>query len=254
MGDARRTQTLGLRNVAEAIASFAELPDPETPAVWADLLTRLGGGRAHPRRRRGRAHGGAWRPRRERVRHLGRERRQDRRESRAGRGAAAAGLRPRPRGCRLPGVPDAGRAPRHAARRSGGRGAASASPSPAGWRPISRRAHGAVRGDRVRVPVRPDPEAVLDRVPGGRRLARSQLLRPARVGGPDHELPRDRQGRRAGRALVPPRSSPDARGPGLGARLVVWEPCSSTSCPRWSWTRPPAACSTRPTGWSWRAR
>ncbi len=42
MGDARRTQTLGLRNVGEAIASFADLPDPATPAAWADLLTRLG--------------------------------------------------------------------------------------------------------------------------------------------------------------------------------------------------------------------
>ena len=42
MGDGRRTQTLGLRQVAEALAPFGETPDPETPAAWADLLARLG--------------------------------------------------------------------------------------------------------------------------------------------------------------------------------------------------------------------
>ncbi|HEX7473419.1 MAG TPA: protein ndvB, partial [Candidatus Limnocylindrales bacterium] len=42
MGDQRRTQTLGLRNLAEAISPFAETPDPRTPAAWAATLVRLG--------------------------------------------------------------------------------------------------------------------------------------------------------------------------------------------------------------------
>jgi cyclic beta-1,2-glucan synthetase len=41
MGDGRRTQTVGLRQVAEALAPFAAATDPETPAGWADLLGRL---------------------------------------------------------------------------------------------------------------------------------------------------------------------------------------------------------------------
>ena len=42
MGDERRTQTLGLRHLAEALAPFAETPEPQDPAAWAELLARLG--------------------------------------------------------------------------------------------------------------------------------------------------------------------------------------------------------------------
>ena len=78
-----------------------------------------------------------------------------------------------------------------------------------------------VPGDGVRLPVRPRATAALDRVPGGRRRARSQLLRPARLRSASRELRRDREGRRPGAALVPPRARPDAGRPRLGADLVV---------------------------------
>ena len=42
MGDERRTQTLGLRHLAEALAPFVEMDDPASPAAWADMLVRLG--------------------------------------------------------------------------------------------------------------------------------------------------------------------------------------------------------------------
>ena len=48
-----------------------------------------------------------------------------------------------------------------------------------------------------------------------------KLLRPARLRGAPGELRRDRQGRRAGAALVPARARPDAGRPRLGADLVV---------------------------------
>ena len=54
-----------------------------------------------------------------------------------------------------------------------------------------------------------------------RRRARPQLLRPARLRGAPRELRRDRQGRRAGVALVPARPRADAGRPRLRARLVV---------------------------------
>ena len=42
MGDGRRTQTLGLRNLAEALAPFADTPTADTPYAWVHLLDRLG--------------------------------------------------------------------------------------------------------------------------------------------------------------------------------------------------------------------
>ena len=67
----------------------------------------------------------------------------------------------------------------------------------------------------------PGAAAPLDRLPGRRGQSRSQLLRPARLRGAPGELRRDRQGRRAGAALVPARARPDAGRPRLGADLVV---------------------------------
>ena len=51
--------------------------------------------------------------------------------------------------------------------------------------------------------------------------ARSQLLRPARLGGPARQLRGDRQGRRAGPPLVPARPRGDAGRARRGADLVV---------------------------------
>ena len=80
--------------------------------------------------------------------------------------------------------------------------------------------------DRARAPCRSDPRgssirlhfgflydadatALLDRLPAGRRdgsrPSRRHPLRPARVRGANRELPRHREGRRAGDALVPSR-------------------------------------------------
>ena len=42
MGDGRRTQTVGMRDLAAALAAFAVVPDPGTPAAWRDILGRLG--------------------------------------------------------------------------------------------------------------------------------------------------------------------------------------------------------------------
>ena len=60
----------------------------------------------------------------------------------------------------------------------------------------------ALHRDGFPVPVRPDAPAVLDRLPVRQRAARSVVLRPAGVGGAACELHRDRQARRAARALV----------------------------------------------------
>ena len=57
--------------------------------------------------------------------------------------------------------------------------------------------HGpALRGDGLRLPLRLAPQALLDRLPRHGREPRSELLRPARLGGAARELRRDRQGRR----------------------------------------------------------
>ena len=75
---------------------------------------------------------------------------------------------------------------------------------PAGSRSPARRAS-SFDDDGVRLPLRPDAQALLDRLPGRRRRARPELLRPPRLRGAPRELRRDRQGRRAGVALVPAR-------------------------------------------------
>ena len=117
-----------------------------------------------------------------------------------------------------------------------------------------RRGPAALPGDGLRLPVRPDPQALLDRVPGPRRHAGSQLLRPARLRGPPRQLPRDRQGRRRPGPLVPARPRADARRswlrPDLVVRVDVRVPDAG---PRHARSRR-AACSTTRTGWSWPAR
>ena len=80
-------------------------------------------------------------------------------------------------------------------------------PTPGDCRPGA----AALPGDGLQLPVRPDPQALLDRVPGPGRHARPELLRPPRLRGPARQLPRDRQGRRPARPLVPARPRPDAR-------------------------------------------
>ena len=78
-----------------------------------------------------------------------------------------------------------------------------------------------VRGDGLQLPVRPHEEALLDRLPRHRRHPRPELLRPAGLGVPAGELPRDRQGRRRRGSLVPARPGADARRSRLGADLLV---------------------------------
>ena len=78
-----------------------------------------------------------------------------------------------------------------------------------------------VGGDGLRLPLRPRAAAALDRLPDRRRHARPELLRPAGLRGAARELRRDRQGRRAGAALVPPRARAHAGRSRLGADLVV---------------------------------
>ncbi len=66
--------------------------------------------------------------------------------------------------------------------------------------------------------------AVRDRLPARRRrgagAARRLTLRPARLRGAPRQLPRDREGRRAAGALVPPRPPAHQRGRRAGAALV----------------------------------
>ena len=78
-----------------------------------------------------------------------------------------------------------------------------------------------VRRHGLRLSLRPRAAAPLDRVPGRRGQSRSQLLRLARLRGAPGELRRDRQGRRAGAALVSARARPDAGRPRFGADLMV---------------------------------
>ena len=81
-------------------------------------------------------------------------------------------------------------------------------------------------------PLRSEAAAARDRVPQRRRrgpgAARSRALRPPRLGGAARELPRHRQGRPAGGALVPPRSERDERARGPDAPVVERARCSST--------------------------
>ena len=80
---------------------------------------------------------------------------------------------------------------------------------------------GAGRRHGLRLPLRPDAQAVRDRLPRRRRHPGPQPLRPARVGSAAGQLRGDRQGRRAGLALVPPGPRAHAGGARLGARVLV---------------------------------
>ena len=118
-------------------------------------------------------------------------------------------------------VPDDRRAVRSAEPAAGGRrttrrGAARPA-APGDRRPVD----AAVPGNGIRIPVRPVPEAVLDRLPGLGRRTRSELLRPARVRGSPRQLSRDRQGRGHPGPLVPARPGADADRSWLGPDLVV---------------------------------
>ncbi len=90
-------------------------------------------------------------------------------------------------------------------------------PAPGDRRPVD----AAVPGDGLRLPVRPVPQAVLDRVPGLGRRVGSELLRPPRVRVPPRQLPRHRQGRGHAGPLVPARPGAHTDRPWLGADLVV---------------------------------
>ena len=86
---------------------------------------------------------------------------------------------------------------------------------------IADQAERAVPGDGLRLPVRPDPQALLDRVPGARRRAGSELLRPARLGGAPRQLPGDRQGRRRRRTTGSASAAPSRRS-AAARRSISW--------------------------------
>ena len=123
----------------------------------------------------------------QRARDLGRGGRGGRRQPRSRPRAAPAGAR----------ATAARRSPSCPIRRSSDRrriaGRGDARPTAPGDR---RPGPAALPGDGLQLPVRPDPQALLDRLPGPRRHARPELLRPARLRGAPGQLPRDRQGRR----------------------------------------------------------
>ena len=77
------------------------------------------------------------------------------------------------------------------------------------------------RRDGVRLSPRPGAQAPLDRVPGGGRQSRPELLRPARLRSAPCELRRDRQGRRPVAALVPARARRHPDRTRRGADLLV---------------------------------
>ena len=79
-----------------------------------------------------------------------------------------------------------------------------------------------------RLALRRGPAALPHRLQRERRPARPASLRPAGLGGAARELLRDREGRRAGRALVPPRAPDDARRAAACARSRGAARCSST--------------------------
>ena len=60
--------------------------------------------------------------------------------------------------------------------------------------------------DGFRLPARSRPQAAFDRLPGGRRRARPELLRSSRLRGAARKLHGDRQGRCSRAPLVPARS------------------------------------------------
>ena len=90
------------------------------------------------------------------------------------------------------------------------------------------RRHRALRGHGVRLPLRPDPQDLLDRLPRLGRQPRQQRLRPPGLRGPAGELHRHRQGRRARLALVPPRPPDDPGRARLGPACPGRARCSST--------------------------
>ena len=79
------------------------------------------------------------------------------------------------------------------------------------------------RSDGLRLPLRPDPEPVRHRLPGGLAHARRLVLRSPGLRGPAGELPGGGQERGAGRALVPAGPDPDPRGGGHRAGVVERE-------------------------------
>src|SRR5262252_4774696 len=159
--------------------------------------------RRHPPVGRGRAADG--RRRREPARHGACARApagaRARRSARARRHRGSGLRRGHDRGARGGGA--SGRAAREAARRRRAAG------------PRALRRHG------LRVPVRPAAPALLHRLSRGRWIARRRALRSLGLGGAADQLCRDRPGRRAGRALVPPRPPDDAGRVRYRARLVV---------------------------------
>ena len=93
-----------------------------------------------------------------------------------------------------------------AATRPGGDPGGAPALRPAARPAAARRRHRArdVGAHRLRDALRPAPPAVLDRLQPQRGPAGRELLRPAGQRMPPRELPRDREGRRAPGALVPP--------------------------------------------------
>ena len=75
--------------------------------------------------------------------------------------------------------------------------------------------------DGVRLSARPRPQVAFDRLSRRRGHARPELLRSPRLGGAAGELHGDRQGRRSGPPLVPPRPCCHARLARRGADLLV---------------------------------
>ncbi len=215
IGDDRRSQTLTRRHLDEAL----ELPAgagaavPATPEAWA---ARLGELSAHARTlsdvaaaltaERGEGPDGelvTW--------------------AEAARLAVSSHVRdlallqPPPQATAFPTIAELSDPPvRRRRRRIAGRGDAR-STTPGDRRP----GPAALPGDGLQLPVRPDPQALLDRVPGPGRHAGSELLRPPRLRGSPRQLPRDRQGGCRPGPLVPARPRADARRSWLRPDLVV---------------------------------
>ena len=243
--DDRRTQTVASRPARRRIEALASALDtvPSAPARMGALARRAGRPRAHAGRRRRHAGRRAWRrrgggaagvvpqpsPRPCRAVHVTWTRCCPGRVSRARTTpgiASSTPCPPRPR-CRTaarlrspswrgtPETPNPARssgassAPRMTAARSSG----ACSPSPGARASSSRRWSSAS----CSIPTR-KLLSIGYRVP--RRRARPQLLRPARLRGAARQLRRDRQGRRAGVALVPAR--PAVTPVDRGSALISW--------------------------------
>ncbi len=118
---------------------------------------------------------------------------------------------------------------------------------------LAARADGALRRDELPVPVRSEAAAVRDRLPPARRRerrpARSVVLRPARVRSAAGQLHRDRQRRRAGDALVPPRPAGHERARRAGPALVERDDVRVPDAAARDAHRTRTRCSTNPAGW-----